>query len=231
METSSERCLQRLWKANLFTLIELLVVIAIIAILAAMLLPALTKAREKARATSCKNTMKQMGLAHEFYLSDYDDYIMRQTGLPAEAGDTKYYTVVWSYWMYKLNNGGISDPSNAKDYYPKCPSEEPQNQNASYGINPVMSGDKVSDSTYPVSMYLKIFDYQTPGNAAYILENQQYTANWPYRVPYKNWIALRHNYGSNILFLDGHVTEHRGGEYQRFCNQWGVINYGKSPLR
>ena len=88
-----------LQKNTLFTLIELLVVIAIIAILASMLLPALSKARDKARSTACINKLKQIGLAIAMYEDEYEDYLPTCDGF---YGCTFGQINQRNIWIYQL---------------------------------------------------------------------------------------------------------------------------------
>ncbi len=80
--------------ATAFTLIELLVVIAIISILVAMLLPAIGRAKEYAKGSSCSSNLKQCGMAFFFYSSDYRGFFPAMNPSSGAVGNAQWYTNV-----------------------------------------------------------------------------------------------------------------------------------------
>ncbi len=109
-----------------FTLIELLVVIAIIALLMSILMPALNKVKAQAKGTVCMSNIRQIGVAANLYLEDWEQRIPRGTGGPVDP----WFLVFMPYLSQRpINN----DYRNVKIY--RCPSYPDRQQTVCFVVN------------------------------------------------------------------------------------------------
>ena len=195
-------------RRNRFTLIELLVVIAIIAILAAMLLPALAKAREKARQSSCVNNVKQLSLGAMMYVDDNNEFFMPRFQpiaiYPEPAGSVR--------WSPFPGAKGLLDVYINNSYVGLFPSLGPSLRG--YGYNgALINGTVATGQVKRPSAILLFVDDTWGGGTAY--QPSQGVAGWgqnftstPATAPVwgVNCPYGRHNNQVNVSFCDGHVS-------------------------
>jgi prepilin-type N-terminal cleavage/methylation domain-containing protein/prepilin-type processing-associated H-X9-DG protein len=190
-----------------FTLLELLIVLTVIIILASLLLPALSKARQRTQSTKCLANLKQLITAVALYAQDYGKYPNITPGAPdqpftGDGGNGKLATLLNPF----VNN---------KDVF-ICPA----NTTELYGPNP--EGIKTSYKYNEVMRFTNVYSTNMLASWSVVL------------IDNKDW-APRHLNGANLAYMDGHVEWHpQSGDrgYATGSDPYGNVawyNWGRPP--
>ena len=243
-EVKEGRKMERRKRRAGFTLIELLVVVAIIAILAAMLLPALSQARERARRAVCVNNLKQLALGVLMYVQDYNDFFP-----PGQhPGYKEFVQCLDMGWPGHPGAGYI----NIKQM--DCPSDRTRvpgvdfwpywgttKYNFSYGYNVKIGGNYYFLQWFGGNQYrAKRLGYLKYPSVDILLAecNSRYSAWNPYGPYvwgfngdlYQERLGFvvpspHHQNGSNYAFVDGHVAWVTDQEYRDVLRYEGDDSY------
>lgn len=171
--------------ARAFTLVELLVVIGVIALLASLLLPALVRGKESARAAKCMSNLRQIGIALRVHVHDHEDLMPMMTNAPAPPGAIP---------PTAPNIVLAPDLSGGTNVF-ECPSDDQdlfRQTGSSYLWNALLNGqpaDRLSITLFGVT--LNLLDHGTP---LFYDKDQFHRARGPGQE-------------RNVLYADGHVEK------------------------
>jgi prepilin-type N-terminal cleavage/methylation domain-containing protein/prepilin-type processing-associated H-X9-DG protein len=211
-----------------FTLVEMLVVIAIIGLLAALLLPALSRAKTHAHAATCRNNLRQWGMATQLYAVEHDDYLV-----PEGVENPTSMSQLTNGWYFHLpemikvqpycettwrTNADI-DPGKSLWICPSNTRRSNGNNLFHYCFNGLIDGTGKND--HPV----RLTSLRNLSNLVLLFDSKNLPAVHADKANPGNFVHTNlHNGGAQFVFLDGHVARFRNKEYWNFAANKAITN-------